>query len=149
MCGISQNPDTGDYIIVFRNKHCEKCGRQYLDINSKWCKICHLDYFENNFIIWTSGNEEIDRFIQEMQLKINKHTNILFEWISYDQFKNIKKVGKDDDFDIVYSALWKDGPLCYNSYIETENYIRSSNKKVALKYMCDSKNITSKLLDEV
>ena len=41
--GISQNPDTNDYILV-----------------------------QNNFT-WPSGNEKIDNFIQEMQLSINNY----------------------------------------------------------------------------
>ncbi|GBC28024.2 kinase-like domain-containing protein [Rhizophagus irregularis DAOM 181602=DAOM 197198] len=60
--GISQNPDTEDYILV---------------------------------LMWTSGNGKIDYFIQEMQLKINGHgyDDIVFEWIPYSQFNDIKEIG--------------------------------------------------------
>ncbi|CAB5380269.1 unnamed protein product [Rhizophagus irregularis] len=51
--GISQNPDTNDYILVLNN------------------------------INWISGNEKIDDFIQEMQLKINEYHDEVFEWIPY------------------------------------------------------------------
>jgi hypothetical protein len=47
--GISQNSDTNDYILVQNHLH------------------------------WMSGNELIDGFIQEMQLKIDGHNNIVFE----------------------------------------------------------------------
>lgn len=33
-----------------------------------------------------------------------------FEWISYDQFENIKEIGKGG-FATIYSARWKDGYL--------------------------------------
>ncbi|GBC42510.2 kinase-like domain-containing protein [Rhizophagus irregularis DAOM 181602=DAOM 197198] len=39
-----------------------------------------------NYILvlaWTSGNEKIDDFIQEMQLKINNENDVVFEWIPY------------------------------------------------------------------
>ena len=147
MYGISQNPDTNDYILVFQDLYCERCGNQYTDINSKWCKPCHLYHFKNSYANWTSKNEKIDNIIQEMQLKINQHHDLVFEWIPHDQFKNIKKIG-EDDFATVYSAVWKDGPLCYNKYIDTK-YIRSSNKKVALKRLYNSQDNTDELLNEV
>ncbi|CAB5367103.1 unnamed protein product [Rhizophagus irregularis] len=95
--GISQNPDTGDYILVLN---------------------------------WTSGNENIDDFIQEKQLKINNFDDIVLEWIPYHQFNEIKEIGKNSLI-TVYSAIWKDGPL-YKKY-EWSNYTRDSNKEVTLK----------------
>src|SRR6266498_2628337 len=62
--GISQNPDTNDYILV-----------------------------QNNFT-WPSGNEKIDDLIQEMQLNININEDIVFEWIPYNQFNEIEETGK-------------------------------------------------------
>src|SRR4051812_48374908 len=44
-----------------------------------------------NFTNWTSGNEIIDKFIREKQIKINKPLDIVFEWIPYNQFNDIKK----------------------------------------------------------
>ncbi|POG66279.1 hypothetical protein GLOIN_2v368012 [Rhizophagus irregularis DAOM 181602=DAOM 197198] len=82
--GISQDPDKNDYILV-----------------------------QNNFINlinWASGNEKIDDFIQEMQLKISEisdYNDIVFEWIPYKQFDKIKQTGKNG----VYSAIWRNGPL--------------------------------------
>ncbi|GBC39344.2 kinase-like domain-containing protein [Rhizophagus irregularis DAOM 181602=DAOM 197198] len=64
--GISQNPDTGDYILV-----------------------------QNNYM-WTSENEKIDDFIQERQYKINKYDDIVLEWIPYNQFSEIKEIESID-----------------------------------------------------
>jgi hypothetical protein len=84
--GISQNPDTNDFILVLND-----------DIN---------------LVKWISGNNKIDDFIQGMQLE-TKYGNKVFEWIPYNQFDKIKKTGKNGSVTI-YSAIWKDGPLYYD-----------------------------------
>ena len=92
---------------------------------------------------WTSGNENIDDFIQEMPLKINDLNDIVFEWIPYSQFFDIKKNGNT----IVYSALWKDGPLQYNSY--EMKWTRGQDKKVALECLYNSQNMIDGFLNMV
>src|SRR6266536_1100544 len=64
--GITQNPDTYDYILV-----------------------------QNNFT-WPSGNEKIDDLIQEMQLNFNSCNDIVFEWIPYNHLNQIKETGKNN-----------------------------------------------------
>ncbi|CAB5367057.1 unnamed protein product [Rhizophagus irregularis] len=112
--GISQNPDTSDYILVQNNTI--------------------------NLTNWISGNEKIDDFIQERQLKVNDYSDVVFEWIPYSQFNEIKKTGKNSIM-TVYSAIWKDGPLCYNG-----EYTRDSNKEVALKLL--HKNTVDFIINE-
>src|SRR3954454_1042858 len=90
---------------------CKKCG-QY--IYFKWCKSCQINDLKNNFTNWTSGNENIDNSIQEMQLKIDSPSDIVFEWVPYSQFNNIKEIGNDNGLVKIYSAIWKDGPLKYD-----------------------------------
>ena len=107
--GISQNPDTKDYVLVSKGGYCEECDEKYAEIQNKWCKPCQIKNLKKYFRDWTSGNEKIDNFIQEMQLKVNRSCDIIFEWISYDQFSNIKKISN-----IIYSALWNDGQLKYD-----------------------------------
>ena len=145
--GISQNPDTKDYIMVLQDGFCSKCIEICTNIGSKWCKPCQIDNLKGNFT--TSGNEKVDNFIQEMQLDINHPLDIIFEWIPYNQFSDIKEIGRNG-FDTVYSAIWKDGPLYYNKY--NEKYTRNSyhpNYKVALKRLQNSQNITNEFLNEV
>ena len=127
---------------------CKKCGKKCTDKVWKWCKPCQIDNLKGNFINWTSDNEKIDNFIQEMQLKIDKWNDIVFEWIPYNQYTiDIKEIGKDD-FITLHSAIWKDGPLHYNE--DTEKYIKSSpNYKVALKCLHNSQNDTNEFLSEV
>ena len=81
-----------------------------------------------------------------MQLKINGRHDIVFEWIPYNQLNNIKEIGKGG-FATVYSAIWKDGPLHYGFY--DNEYIRESDKIVALKCLHNSQNITNEFLNEV
>ena len=92
----------------------------------------------------TSGNKKVDNLIKEMQLKISSYADIVFEWIPYNQFDSIEEINKGD-YATVYSAIWKDGPLCYNN----KKYVRKSDKKVALKCLHNSQIITNEFLNEV
>src|SRR5579871_3809699 len=96
MFGISQNPDTRDYIMVLesRERLCVECFEEYTNIEYKWCKSCEINDLKANFSNWTSGKEVIDRFIQEMQLKINDRSDIIFKWIPYNQFTNVEEVNR-------------------------------------------------------
>ena len=125
---------------------CKKCGEGYTNKYNEmigWCKPCQINNLKGNFANWTSGNEKIDRLIQEKQLEIDNPRDIVFEWIPYDQFSDIKEIGRGG-FATVYSAIWKDGLLEWNY----EKYTRKSNYKVALKCLCDSQNI-DEFLNEV
>src|SRR5579862_9848087 len=117
--GMTQNPDTKDYILVQNN---------------------------SLFINWISGNEKIDNFIREIQLKINNHDDIIFEWVPYNQLNQIKEI-KKNDFITVHSAIWKDGPLGWNE--QNKNYTRNSNNEVALKCLHNSQNLIEVLINEV
>ncbi|EXX51177.1 kinase-like domain-containing protein [Rhizophagus irregularis DAOM 181602=DAOM 197198] len=95
--------------------------------------------------------KKINNLVQEMQIKIKNHDDIVFEWIPYNQFNNIEVMGKGNFAtvysSIVYSAIWKDGPLFYD-YNE-KKYIRKSDKKVTLRFFNNSQNIFYKLYTEV
>jgi len=75
-----------------------------IHMNYKWCKSCQINNLKGNFTNWTSENEKIDNFIQEMQLKINKYNDIIFEWIPYNQFSDIKEISRGD-FATLHSAI--------------------------------------------
>ena len=125
---------------------CKKCGERYTNVIYEWCKPCQIDNLKGNFTNWTSGNEKVDNFIQEMQLKIKYRSDIIFEWIPYNQFEAIKEIGKGG-FATVYSAIWKDGPLCYDK--NKKELKRVSDRKVALKCLYNSQSITDEFLSEV
>ncbi|GBC02529.1 hypothetical protein RclHR1_04670007 [Rhizophagus clarus] len=136
--GITQNPGTKDHIMVLDSNYCEKCDKKYTDINHKWCKPCRINDLKRNFTNWTSGNGKFDRFIQEMQLKINSYNDIVFEWIPYSQFNDIKEISEDGYITAVYSATWKNSPLYYN-YDKTEYTRYYQNYNVTLKGLHNSR----------
>src|SRR5207249_5357734 len=114
--------------------YCKTCDNEYTNVKHvsfKWCKPCQINHFKKKFTNWTSWNKKIDYFIQKMQLKINDPDDIVFEWIPYYRFSDIKIIS-EDGFDIVYSAIWKDGPLHYN-----KKWTRNSNVKVYLNWSCN------------
>ena len=81
-----------------------------------------------------------------MQLNIDSYEDIVFEWIAYNQFNEIKKIGKNCSI-TVYSARWRDGPLYY-SY-QYKKYARNSNNEVILKCLNDSQNLVEFVINEV
>src|SRR5436190_16838432 len=85
---------------------CKNCGKVHTNIYGdwEWCIPCQTDDFKGNFTNWTSGNEKIDAFIQRMQLKIKGPRDTIFEWIPYDQFSDIKEIGRDS-FATLYSLF--------------------------------------------
>jgi hypothetical protein len=140
--GMSQNPDTKVYILVFSNEYfdyyCKKCGNKN---EAKWCKPCCMNQLKNDFTNWTSGNEKIDDFIQKKQLEF-KNNKILFEWIPFNtKFINVEELGDN----CLATAIWKDGPLYYNKI----EHRRELCKKVCLKYLHNSQDINDEFLIEV
>lgn len=123
---------------------CKECHEIYTNTQYEWCKFCQIKNLEE---ISTSGNEIIDNFIQERRLEINNSSDIVFEWIPYDQFFNINEVDNDDSSTIC-SAKWKIGPLNWDHYHE-KKYIRNTRgKEVVLKYSHNLQNING-FLNEV
>src|SRR5438034_1389568 len=85
------------------------------------------------------------KHIQLMQLKIDSFSNIVFEWIPYNQFNEIKELVKYDSV-TKFSATWKDGPLYY--YESKNECTRGEfNKRVVLKCLHESQNITDEILN--
>src|SRR5581483_4694923 len=74
LCDECNQPNTGTTL-----KFSSRCG---------WCKLCNSKHFQQEFNNWTSGNQEIDKLIQEFQLNPNCCEEVL-EWIPYEKFKGI------------------------------------------------------------
>jgi hypothetical protein len=81
-----------------------------------------------------------------MQSSIKDYNDIVFEWIPYNQFNEIKEIGKSNSLTI-YSAIWKDGPLYYD--FDKKEYTRDSYKEVTLKCLQNLQNIIEFLTNEV
>jgi hypothetical protein len=133
--GITQNPETNNYMLVLSDK-CNKCNY-----------ICNAIHFQRNFEKWTSGNDNIDKFIQETQLSTHADYKVYenaLEWIPYDRFNNIIK----SKFGETYRANWIDGCI-YKWDDFKQNWKRYKNMIVILKILNDPKNITLEFMNEV
>ncbi|EXX57695.1 Cdc15p [Rhizophagus irregularis DAOM 197198w] len=123
---------------------CEECKQG--NTEDDWCKACNAKHFQQNFENWTSGNDDIDKFIQDTQLSANTHHKVL-EWIPYDRFYDIEYIAKGG-FGRIYKAKWIDGYIL-NWDNTVQNWKRlEPNKFVALKSLDNSKN-TSEILNEI
>ncbi|GBC03025.1 hypothetical protein RclHR1_04940005 [Rhizophagus clarus] len=92
-----------------------------------------------------SGNNEVDKFIQEAQLKAkNKHQ--ILEWIEYDKFEDIKYLAKGG-FGTIYKAIWKEDPFWKKNYGFPWKIKRET--KVALKCLHNSQDISAEFLKEL
>ena len=96
----------------------------------EWCRVCNAKRFQQNFKNWSSGNNDVDKLIQNAQLKA-KNKNEVIEWIEHNRFENVEYLAKGG-FGTVFKAIWIDGPI-----------------EVALKCLHNSQNITAEFLREV
>src|ERR1043166_1324707 len=62
---------------------CKECSQPNTEYN--WCQSCNSKHFQNDFNKWTSGNKEIDEFIQKFQLNATCYQEVL-EWIPYEKY---------------------------------------------------------------
>jgi hypothetical protein len=142
-----------DSIIKGFKKLITKEKTSYINVN-KICKECNYTCntirFQRNFKNWTSGNNNIDKFIQNTQLSAHDNHELLnvLEWISNDRFYNVKYIAKGG-FGKIYRANWIDGSIDKWDN-ETQNWKRNNKKMfVALKSLNNSKNITFEFINEV
>ncbi|POG58236.1 kinase-like domain-containing protein [Rhizophagus irregularis DAOM 181602=DAOM 197198] len=111
----------------------------------KWCQPCNAKRFKDNFKNWTSGNKDIDEFIQQSQLNAVHYMKYL-EWIPFENFKDITYITRGG-FGKIYSAEWPEGYIKYWN-IENQEWVRYS-KKVALKSLDNSSCISTEFLNEI
>ena len=74
-----------------------------------WCKYCNTNVFQQDFSKWASGNELIDKFIQNAQLNARNSQEVI-EWIPYSRLRNIQYLTKGG-FSTIYKAIWLDGKI--------------------------------------
>ncbi|GBC46850.2 kinase-like domain-containing protein [Rhizophagus irregularis DAOM 181602=DAOM 197198] len=126
------------------HKNCSYCNKPFT--KKLWCKKC--DPFR---IIegWSSGNNEIDKFIKDTIYDARNRNRKFLEWVPFYKFENIKQIG-EGGFSKVYSATWIDGKAKY-----TRKYDLSWKKrkprpiKVALKRLNGSENMSSEYSNEI
>src|SRR4051812_37038161 len=105
--------------------------------------VCSSVYFQQNFENWTSGNNDIDKFIQDTQISAHHYVSEALEWIPYNRFYNIKYITKGG-FGKVYRAKWIDGYIVKWDNDYNQNWIRKDqNMFVTLKSLNNPASITS------
>ncbi len=124
---------------------CKECKQPNTGYN--WCQSCNAKRFQQNFQNWTSGNHDIDEFIQKTQLKARNCREVI-EWVEYDRFENVEYLAKGG-FGTTYKAIWKDG-FIQNWDSKNNQWKRyKENEPVALKCLHNSQDITAEFLREV
>ncbi|RHZ47389.1 hypothetical protein Glove_583g7 [Diversispora epigaea] len=107
-----------------------------------WCKPCNTKHCDK----WTSGNDTIDKFIQDAQQNADNYWKVI-EWIPYDRFKDITEIAKGG-FGTIYKAKWIGG-LVYKYDVENQNLI-NSQLDVALKKFDNSfASLNEQFLNEI
>ena len=118
LCKECNQPNTGSYIVHYG-----------------WCQSCNSKHFQQDFNKWTSGNKEIDEFIQKLQLNATCREEML-EWIPYENFEDIEYLAKGG-FGIVHKAKWIDGFIKrWNTNQNT--WHRNGSTDIVLKCLYDS-----------
>jgi hypothetical protein len=123
--------------MMVLNDKCKKCN-----------KICFAIHFQQNFGNWTSGNNYIDKFIQNSQLSVHNEYEVsdTLEWIPYDRFYDINYITEAKK----YKARWVDGYII-NWISKCQNWVRDNRGIfVNLKSLHDNlKDITFEFMNEV
>jgi DNA-directed RNA polymerase subunit RPC12/RpoP len=132
-----------------KNGLCNKCKQPntgHTGYSGSYCQPCNSKRFQQNFKNWTSGNHDVDEFIQKAQLEANNVVQIV-EWIEYDKFEDVEYLAKGG-FGTTFKAVWKDGYIDGLDY-DNNQWKRISKTKVALKCLHNSQDITTDFLKEV
>jgi hypothetical protein len=120
--------------MLVLNRKCKKCNY-----------ICNAIYFQQQFINCTSGNNDIDKFIQDSQLTVHKDVSNVLEWIPYNRFYNVKFITKAR----MYGANWIDR---YISWWDDKNQNwkrKDGNLFVLLKSLNNSADLILESMNEV
>ena len=125
--------------MVLNNYRCKKCNR-----------ICNAIHFQDKIMDWTSGNNDIDKFIQDTQLSEHTYHNVnnALEWIPYDRMYDIKYISQDE-FGKIYQANWIDGYI--GNWTNTNKNWKRDNQNmfVVLRSLNNLNNITTEIVNEV
>jgi hypothetical protein len=135
---IDAQPIQNNVKTKFKKKKCNECNkRRTPSVENN--QICHVCYEVKKKII-PSGNSVIDDFIKFVQTKYVK-SNGKMVFVPYEKFKDLELIG-EGGFSKIYKADCQISD--WGTHIQ-----QIVSKTVALKKLNNSKNITSKELNEV
>ena len=116
-----------------RKIYCKECNNKRKRIaSSENPQICHVCYKAKNLV--QSGNKIIDDFIRHTNVHIATSYAKKMKFVPYNKFKNVELIA-EGGFSEIYKATWIGS--------------RKRNQQIVLKKLNNSKNITSKELNEV
>src|SRR5688572_25852714 len=72
----SKETDDTERKRMFYGK-CKECSQ--VKMKNDWCLHCNSKRFQQDFDKWTSGNKDIDKLIQDIQLSAESYGDVL-EW---------------------------------------------------------------------
>ncbi|RGB31343.1 kinase-like domain-containing protein [Rhizophagus diaphanus] len=122
---------------------CENCNQECLA--TTYCEHCIRNHLKSNFLNWSSGNDNVDKLIQECQMNI-LIPNAIPEWIPYNNLKNIKYLTKGGCSKI-YTANWIDGS--YEEWDSNDQQLkRFGTHNVVLKKLKNVGNANQNWLEE-
>ena len=125
-------------------RECNNC--KTIRYSDKYCEKCIRLHLQSLFSTWTSGNEIIDGFIQKCQQLSSLPTQII-EWITYEQFYNIKKL-TEGGFSSIYTAGWTKGRIVdYDENKKEFSYFGAQS--IVLKSLNNSNNPGKIFFNEV
>ena len=133
--------------INVNNKNCSYCNKPFTE--ELWCEECDPFRMIEG---WTSGNNDIDKFIKDTiydarKSKYSSEVEFL-EWVPFDRFEDIKQIGVGG-FAEVYSATWIDGKAEHTYHYEGWERNEPKSMEVALKRLNGSQNMSAEYLNEV
>ena len=138
-----ENDETEEYRLKIYGR-CKECNE--IKKTLKWYNTCH---FQKAFSTCTSGNQEIDYFIQNTQ--IHAWDNLLMlEWYPWELFSEIEKIGQGG-YGTVFRAKWEPGRMKWwnqsdNQWSREKIY---SYQYVALKTIGHPESLSKDFLNEV
>jgi len=125
-------------------KECNKC--KLTKYSDRFCEGCISLQLQSLFTTWTSGNNIVDNFIQQCQMKSSLPYYIL-EWIPFEQFIKVTKL-TEGGFSSIFTATWTRGRIVdYDENKKEFSYF--GDQLVVLKSLNDSSNPGKSFFDEV
>jgi hypothetical protein len=127
----------------YEKKKCSECNKKRKPSDENH-QICHVCCKAKKRII-SSGNKVIDDFIRYTQTNYSKGNGKMI-FVPYEKFENIELIG-EGGFSKIYKATWINCKISYRGSLNCS--LQKKSKTVALKKLNNSKNITSRELNEV
>ena len=140
----------------FSHGYCPQCNKA--NHWHAWCNRCDRKALVDEFNTWSTGNKDLDLFIQETQRTATCYVNDLssdktyLEYVPYDRFTDVESLSGLGDFAAgeVFTAIWLDGErVIKDKFTENCGKERSEPLRVSLEIIDNSTEINHVFIDEV